>query len=155
MSSAPSQGQAERPPDETAPTPAEPTAPAPDPTPFSRSVVIADDEESIADAVAMLIEEAGFTPLVAPNGKVALELVRAHHPALVITDLMMPIMDGAVLIATLRAEAHVDGAHPPPILLLSAAPASVAADAHADAYLSKPFDLGALEECIAQLLARS
>jgi DNA-binding response OmpR family regulator len=130
--------------------------PAPTDTPSApRAVVIADDEESIADAIAMLIEEVGLTPLIAPNGKVALELARAHHPALVITDLMMPIMDGAKLIEALHAEARADGSHPPPILLLSAAPASVAADAHADAYLSKPFDLQTLEESIEHLLARS
>lgn len=131
---------------------ATPTSTAPE---ASRAVVIADDEESIADAVAMLIEEAGLTPFIAPNGKVALDLVRAHHPALVITDLMMPIMDGAKLIEALRAEARADGSHPPPILLLSAAPASVSAEARADAYLAKPFDLQALEERIEHLLARS
>ncbi len=129
--------------------------PTPDASQSLRAVVIADDEESIADAVAMLIEEVGLAPLIAPNGKVALELARAHHPVLVITDLMMPIMDGAKLIAALRAEAQADGHHPPPILLLSAAPASVASEAQADAYLSKPFDLRALEESIERLLTPS
>src|SRR5262245_65910949 len=62
-------------------------------------VLIAEDEEPIAEALAMIVEDAGYTPLLAAHGMEALELARTQRPALLITDLMMTFFDGARLIA--------------------------------------------------------
>ena len=84
-------------------------------------VLIAEDEEPIAEAIAMLVEDCGYTPLTASNGRQALELARRRQPALIITDLMMPYLDGDELIATLKSDAARDGYRAPPVILLSAA----------------------------------
>ena len=68
-------------------------------------VLIAEDEEPIAEVVATVVEDAGYTPLLAAHGREALELARAKQPALLITDLMMPYLSGAELIAALRSDA--------------------------------------------------
>jgi len=111
-------------------------------------VVIAEDEEPIAQALAIIVEDYGLTPLVASHGKQALELVRLHHPALVITDLMMPQMTGMQLIAAVRAEAAAANRMPPPIVLMSAASKQYMHDAGADATLVKPFDIRQVEELL-------
>ncbi|MGH2487585.1 MAG: hypothetical protein ACRDHE_16410, partial [Ktedonobacterales bacterium] len=44
-------------------------------------ILIAEDEAPIADAISMIVEDAGYTPLVAVHGEEALSLARLHHPA--------------------------------------------------------------------------
>jgi CheY-like chemotaxis protein len=115
-------------------------------------VLIAEDEEPIAETLAMLVEDCGYTPLIANNGRQALELARARHPALVITDMMMPYMDGVELIAALRQDASKEARAPIPTILLSAAGFKRMMAAGADAILSKPFDLDELEALIRRFL---
>jgi CheY-like chemotaxis protein len=115
-------------------------------------VLIAEDEEPIAETLAMLVEDCGYTPLIATNGRQALELARARHPALIITDMMMPYMDGVELIATLHKDAAADGYAPTPTILLSAAGLKRMRAAGADAILPKPFDLDVLEALLHRFL---
>jgi DNA-binding response OmpR family regulator len=118
-------------------------------------VLIAEDERAIAEVLAAVVAEAGFSPLVAAHGQRALELAREHWPALLITDLMMPFLDGGELIAALRAEAHRRGLAGVPAILLTAAGSIRARAAGADAILRKPFDLDVLEALMHRLLAPS
>jgi CheY-like chemotaxis protein len=118
-------------------------------------VLIADDEGPIAAVVAEVVEDLGYRPQVVRNGREALDLARTTRPALIITDLMMPGLTGAELIAALRADAADDGRHPPPVILITAASPHTARRAGADAFLSKPFDLDELEAAITHLLNRA
>ena len=104
-------------------------------------VLIAEDEEPIAETVAYVVEDAGYTPLVAAHGRQALDLARAQLPALLITDLMMPHLGGADLIAALRADAAADGLGALPVIVLTAAGLSQALTAGGDVVLRKPFEL--------------
>ena len=115
-------------------------------------VLIADDEAPIAETLALMVEEAGYTALLASHGREALELARLHSPSLLITDLMMPYLDGAALIAALRREAAAKGRSVPPIILMTAASGRRAEEAGADATLNKPFDLDEVEELLRQFL---
>jgi len=115
-------------------------------------VLIAEDEEPIAEVVSMVVEDLGYTPVVAVHGRQALELARAEWPALLITDLMMPHMSGAELIAALRADAETHGRRAIPVILMTAASLAAARAAGADAVLRKPFDLGELEELLQRFL---
>ncbi len=115
-------------------------------------VLIAEDEEPIAEAIALLVEDCGYTPLIANNGRQALELARTRRPALVITDLMMPYLNGDELIAALRSDASKDGHQSAPTILLSAAGLRRMQSAHADVLLPKPFDLDELEALLRRFL---
>jgi CheY-like chemotaxis protein len=117
-------------------------------------VLIAEDEEPIAEAIALIVEDAGYTPLVAAHGKQALELARMRRPALVITDLMMPLLDGAELITALRADAVLDDHKPAPVILMTAAGLKRAYEAGADVVLRKPFELDELEKLLFRYLGR-
>src|SRR5690348_1860701 len=81
-------------------------------------VLIAEDEEPIAQAVAYAVKEAGYSAVVAIHGKAALELAQSRRPDLIITDLMMPQMNGRDLIRELRAAWK---GVTPPIVLMTAA----------------------------------
>src|SRR5258708_39748632 len=115
-------------------------------------VLIAEDEEPIADALASIIADAGYAPAVAHHGRKALAVARARHPALVITDLMMPYMGGADLIAALHSDAANDGHAPPPIVLMTAVSRRMTPIVEADALLHKPFNIEDVEELLARFL---
>lgn len=118
-------------------------------------VLIAEDEEPIAELLSYVVQDAGYTPLVAFHGRQALDLAREHRPALVITDLMMPYLDGADLIAALSTDAAAgDGARPPVILVTGAGPSQARA-AGADVVLYKPFQVADLDALLRRFLGRS
>lgn len=115
-------------------------------------VLIVDDDKPIADYVAAVVADAGYTAVVATRGAEALELARGQWPVLLITDLMLPFMSGSSLIAALRAAGAEQGRVAPPAILMTAAGARQAQAAGAQAILSKPFDLSALEALLARFL---
>jgi CheY-like chemotaxis protein len=117
-------------------------------------VLIAEDEEPIAQAIAYIVEDLGYTATVAIHGKQALELARVSHPALIITDLMMPQMTGAELIRALREDAERLHYRRPPIILMSAAGKQYVESVGADAFLPKPFDVSQVEELLEHYLRR-
>ncbi len=102
------------------------------------SVLLVDDEDVVRRVVARMLERAGATVHVAPNGAKALEYLSAHvAPSLVITDLVMPVMGGLELVQRL-------GAQWPdlPVLVMSGFPADTAADASNIVIdLPKPFSM--------------
>jgi two-component system, cell cycle sensor histidine kinase and response regulator CckA len=69
-------------------------------------ILIVDDEEAILEIVEEVLENSGYAVLKALNGLQALEVFRQHQTEIrvVVTDMMMPVMDGAALIKALRAE---------------------------------------------------
>ena len=115
-------------------------------------VLIVEDEEPIAEALAMIVEDAGYASVVAAHGKAALERARMERPSLVFTDLMMPHMNGQDLIATLREVAAAQGYAPPPIVVMTAASSLRAQAVGADALLRKPFNLSEVEALLLRFL---
>jgi CheY-like chemotaxis protein len=111
-----------------------------------RRILIVDDESSMRFLLRMILESAGYQVLEAHHGAAALERVKESRPNLVVTDLMMPVMNGRELIGRLRADPEMASI---PILLLSANPhAEVTA---VDAILGKPFDPEAVVEAARSL----
>ena len=103
------------------------------------TILLADDDPTIADRLAPFLERAGFHVLVVSDGVNALEKAQAHHPELIILDVLMPRMDGRETLRRLR-KANI---WTPTILLTQVGEASeraLALEEGADDYLNKPFD---------------
>ena len=66
-------------------------------------VLLVEDEESAAEMLATLLELEGFHVTLAANGKRAIEVLEEAQPALIITDYMMPMMDGIEMAKAIRA----------------------------------------------------
>lgn len=115
-------------------------------------VLIAEDEETIAETLAMIVEDAGYAPMVAHDGREALALAQQHRPDLIITDLMMPYLSGTDLIAAIRDEAAAKGFVPPPIMVVTAVSPARALEAQADAVVAKPFNVVTVETMMQRLL---
>lgn len=96
--------------------------------------------------VRVTLESAGYEVVEAHNGAAALERAKESRPDLVVTDLMMPVMNGRELIDRLRSDPETGSI---PILILSAN--SSLRIGGADAALAKPFAPDALLENVRTL----
>ena len=98
-------------------------------------ILVVDDEPDQRFLLRRIFERAGHEVTDATDGAAALKAVRESAPDLVVTDMMMPVMDGAELIRQLRSEPATAGI---PILAASG-------DSHlaggADAVVPKPYSL--------------
>lgn len=105
------------------------------------TVLIVEDEWAIADWLQALMEDEGYETLVASNGRQALELLAKSSPDVVLTDFMMPIMDGPALIQSL---ADNKATRQLPVIVMSSLPEQSVRD-RCDGYaefLRKPFREG-------------
>lgn len=67
------------------------------------TVLFADDDAGIRTVMGIVLADAGFTPVVAADGTQALELFERQRPAVVITDIRMPGLDGLGLLRAIKA----------------------------------------------------
>jgi diguanylate cyclase (GGDEF)-like protein len=111
----------------------------------SDSILIVEDEEDIAQLVAMNLEVEGYDCHIARRGDDALDAALRLRPALVILDLLLPGVDGVEVCRLLRKDPRTASAA---IIMLTAraSPADCVAglEAGADDYIDKPFDVGEL-----------
>lgn len=101
------------------------------------NILIIEDERKTSELIQLYLQRNGYKPLAAANGRIGLEMARAHQPDLIVLDLMLPELDGLDLCRILRAEADI------PIIMLTARSTEddklLGLDLGADDYLTKPF----------------
>ncbi|BBX71229.1 SpoIIE family protein phosphatase [Mycolicibacterium psychrotolerans] len=111
-------------------------------------VLVADDNADMRDYLTRLLRSDGYQVDAVTDGRKALDAIRANPPEMVVSDVMMPGLDGLALVSALRADRRTAAV---PVLLLSARAGQEASisglQAGADDYLVKPF-------AAAELLAR-
>ncbi|QTN26500.1 protein kinase [Rhodoferax sp. AJA081-3] len=118
-------------------------------------ILVAEDETAIRNNIVSLLRMEGFDVVEAPNGRIALALAREHLPELVLSDVMMPELDGLGLLELLRADPLTAGI---PLIFLSArterADRRKGMNLGADDYLGKPFSRDELLEAVSARLKR-
>ncbi|MFY9588225.1 MAG: hybrid sensor histidine kinase/response regulator [Actinomycetota bacterium] len=110
------------------------------------TILVVDDEPDVLFLLRLTLEAAGYSVVEAAHGAEALETIQSTRPTLVITDLMMPVMDGRELIRRVRAEPETADL---PIMLLSANPDQ---SVGADRVMRKPFNPRDLTRVIDELV---
>lgn len=118
---------------------------------MTQSVLIVDDEFGLADITADLLRDVGYEVTLAINGKLGLEALAAHKIDLVLTDLMMPVMDGPEMIRRMRADPRFAKI---PAVLMTALPEAIPQGNGAlhDEVLVKPFSLSEVLAAVHRLL---
>lgn len=116
------------------------------------TILIVEDEESLADPLAYLLRKEGFEAIVAPDGQTALEEFDNNAIDLVLLDLMLPGMSGTDVCKKLRATSAV------PIIMVTARDSEidkvVGLELGADDYVTKPYSTRELIARIRAVLRR-
>jgi two-component system KDP operon response regulator KdpE len=105
-------------------------------------ILVVDDDPAIRESLSRELQAAGYTTVVASDGRDGVRTFETRAPDLVLTDLSMPRSDGFELIAAIRATSRT------PIIVLSVrgndADKIRALDLGADDFVTKPFSMGEL-----------
>ncbi len=112
------------------------------------TILVVDDDQDILSTVAEILEYEGYKVEKASNGAEGLWAVERAHPALVLLDMRMPVLDGWGFARTLK-ERGISL----PILVMTAAHDARrwAQEIGADGYVAKPFNLGDLLAAVERL----
>ena len=116
-------------------------------------ILIIEDEKNISEIVAKYLEKEGYTTLIANDGIEGLALFRDSNPDLVISDVMMPTIDGFEVLREIRLISDV------PVIMLTAKQEEVdrlkGFENGADDYVTKPFSPKELVRRVMVMLKRT
>src|SRR5437870_6404508 len=119
----------------------------------TQTVLVVEDEASIASFVSLYLKNAGYAVRTAATGSEALSQVAAQEPSLIVLDLMLPDIDGIEVCRRIRKASDV------PILMLTARDEDVdkiiGLEVGADDYLTKPFNPRELVARVKSILRRA
>jgi len=118
----------------------------------SKKIMVCDDDQGILDVLEMLLESEGFTVFTEINSTNLIKQIQIDKPDLVLLDLWMPLLSGDQVLKAIRS---TEGINDLPVIVLSASVDGddIAADAGANNFVAKPFDLDDIVSKINGLLA--
>ncbi len=119
-------------------------------------ILIVDDDDIMLQLVAHQLRNLGqYHVMSANNGKSAIKLAENYQPDMIITDLLMPVASGSELLAHVRETLKLNTF----IIVVSAIGLDKvrqeALEMGADRFMTKPFDIGQLMDCIQEVNALS
>lgn len=119
---------------------------------LSTNILIADDNEGIVDILSVYLVKEGFTPIIAKDGEVALQMFFDRSPILILLDIMMPKKNGLDVCKEIRKSSNI------PIIMITAkgedADKIMGLDIGADDYIVKPFSPSEVMARIRAILRR-
>ena len=105
------------------------------------TILVVEDSPTQAEQIKYLLEEKGYAVMVAANGKEGFEVAKKFRPTIIISDIVMPVMDGYELAEKIKKDKDVKNI---PIIFVTALTdrkdASRKASVVADGYFTKPYD---------------
>lgn len=118
-----------------------------------KTILVIDDELAIAEMLHAILEGEGYAVAIAANGQEALEHLASAPAELILSDLMMPILDGRNLARALKADPAYRAI---PIVLMSAVGESlVGSGVDYQGFLKKPFHLAEVLELVERLIGKA
>jgi CheY-like chemotaxis protein len=117
----------------------------------SAVILCVERDPYVRELETYFLKEAGFDVNFADDGLQALELARRVHPTIVITEILVPKLDGLALCRRLKSDPATSDIAVLVFSLLAAE--RRAQDAGADAFLSKPLSAESLKEAVRRLLS--
>lgn len=122
---------------------------------MKRTIMLVEDNERLRKNMLFMLKRQGFETIGAENGKEALALVKENKPDIIVSDIMMPDMDGHALLTALRAMETILNI---PVIFLTAKGSTndirIGMLLGADDYLVKPVDLEELVKVITMRLEK-
>ena len=123
----------------------------------SKRILVIEDEPSLLEAVTFMLKHAGYTLLIASDGREGLKLAQQEQPDLILTDLLLPGMNGYEICSFLKQDVRYQRI---PILMWSASKvqekdATTAKECGADEFVIKTLGPQELLQKIERLLAKT
>ncbi len=117
------------------------------------TILVVEDEFGIADLLDAVFTEEGYRVFTAMNGQEGLELAIREHPSLIISDYMMPVMDGAAMLARIVADPALQATS---VIMMSAMPEAMVAERCTgyEVFLRKPFKLVEVVDIVQRLIGK-
>ena len=118
---------------------------------MQKKILVVDDDESILDAVSLLLSDYGYEVLSIFKGEEIYEKIKEFHPDLILLDVLMSGKDGREICKNLKSIADTRRI---PIMMMSAHPNAKqgANECGADGFISKPFEIESLLSLISRYL---
>lgn len=121
---------------------------------MSATVLIADDEPNIVEALSFILDRENFDVSSAYDGETAVQKLLSHPPDIMILDIMLPKQNGFEVLKLVKADPGLKNL---PVIILTAKGQSLdrkmAEDMGADAFVTKPFSNKDIVATIKNLLA--
>jgi len=117
----------------------------------NKTILICDDDEGILDMLEILLEGNGYHAIPIRNSLNIYDVINREHPDLLLLDLWMPVLSGDQVLKSLRTNPLTQDL---PVIIISASRdgKQIAANAGANEFMAKPFDLDTLLKKIGQYL---
>ncbi len=112
-------------------------------------ILIIEDDQAIAELLTDILADEGYTVHHAANGRDALTMLEQERPALILCDLMLPLLSGWEVCRWLQANPTYRSV---PLILMSAGATVQQADCAYTAFVPKPFDVVLLLELVHTLI---
>ena len=109
-------------------------------------ILVVDDDVPIRELLVSVLSDSGYSVIEAAHGAAALDVLAGNPVDLVISDVMMPLLDGV------RLCQQVKDTWQTACILMSSAPQQPSLVAGADAFIAKPFDLDRFERVVEAVL---
>jgi len=116
-----------------------------------KKILVIEDNNLIRETVLELLESRGFEAVGAENGRVGIQLAIAEIPDLILSDVMMPELNGFEVFAALRSYPATASI---PFIFMTATEMETAIELKADGYLSKPCSVTEILRAIANQLEK-
>lgn len=116
--------------------------------PALRPIVVIDDDPGLLSMLSLALHANGYVVMTAQDGEQGLYLLETTQPRMVISDIMMPMMDGVEMFQQIKERLQHDGI---PIIILTALnrkPWFATLEAEGAAIMQKPFEIDALLQLI-------
>jgi CheY-like chemotaxis protein len=111
----------------------------------AQTILVVEDEDSVAEVLITLLEAEGYNVLAARDGQDALAHLTKKEPDLILTDVMLPKMDGISMCRIIQQSPTYKACKDIPVVLMSAdGPFPGQESCKIEAFVAKPFDLDLL-----------
>jgi len=117
-----------------------------------KKILVIEDDNFIRETAVEILESRGFKAVGAPNGQVGLQLAAAQIPDLILSDVMMPELDGFEVFAAVRSNPATASI---PFIFMTGSEMEKALELKADGYLNKPCSANEMLGAIAAQLEKS
>jgi two-component system phosphate regulon response regulator PhoB len=119
----------------------------------AQTILVVEDEDSVAEVLITLLEAEGYKVLAARDGQDALARLKHEEPDLILTDVMLPKMDGIAMCRIIQQSPAYKGYKDIPVVLMSAdGPFPGQQSCKIEAFVAKPFDLEVLLTLIERIM---